>query len=232
MTQLASLAAMDTLASVRIDLLSFSFSLPLLPLLPILPLQVTQCGTSFFFAPTAHTPTHLLCLTQLAPLAALNTPLLPPLVRSLFLLFQRSRLWSPSPRQPPRGARLPSPSSTALALAAVTARAAELASDVAAAVHAVELQKHWPQAPLLPPLVRSLLPLFQRVLPAVVPFTSAAASWRALALPFLHPSQHLSFSFCKEKNPKTDNARSKKMAPAQRVMKRENRRWRRSRRIC
>ena len=38
-------------------------------------------------------------------------------------------------------ARLPSPSSTALALAAVTARAAELASEVAAAVHAVELQK-------------------------------------------------------------------------------------------
>ena len=121
-----------------------------------------------------------------------------------------------------------------MALAAVTARAAELASDVAAAVHAVELEKHWPQAPLLPPLVRSLLPLFQRVLPAVVPFTiftSAAASWCALALPFLHPSQHLSFSFCKEKNPKTDDARSKKMAPAQRVMKRENRRWRRSRRI-
>jgi hypothetical protein len=46
-----------------------------------------------------------------------NSPLLPPLVRSLLLLFQRSRLWPASLRQPLRGvsgARLPSPSSTPL----------------------------------------------------------------------------------------------------------------------
>ena len=107
-------------------------------------------------------------------------------------------------------------------------RAAELASDVAAAVPAVELQKPLPQAPLLSPLVLGCFCCFT----AVVPFTSAAASWCALALPLLHPSQHLSFSFCKEKYPKTGNSLRKMIASAQRVTKREKRRWCRSKRIC
>ena len=102
---------MDTLSSVRIDILSFSF---------------------FLSPSTSYSPSS-----------------------------RRTRQWSP-PEHPPRGARLPPPSSTALALAAVTARDAELASDVAAAVHAVDLQKPWSQAPLLPPLVRSLLLRFRR----------------------------------------------------------------------
>ena len=202
--QLASLAALDTLASVRIA----RFPFPLFPLsfhllfsfFSLFRSRNAAYSTPFFFAPTAHTP----AMTQLAPLAAVNTPLLPPLVRSLLLLLQRSRLWSASPRQPPRGARLrlracPPPPP---ALAAVTARAAELASDVAAAVHAVELQKPFFVTSASAASAGAWFASAVSALPSLVRFNPAAASWCSIALPLLHTSQHLSFSFCKEKNQK------------------------------